>query len=297
MRAVAFFTVLGFAIIITHLAIIQFAEGKKWSEKAYNQQVKNQLISPNRGTIYDSNGEILAQSIPVDTISLNPGRVVYSNSKKVDNEVIAEGLSNIFNITYEELMEKLESGKSVITIEKKVEKSKVDELKKWMVENKITAGINIDEDSKRYYPYSNLASNLIGFCGSDNVGLWGLEERWNDVLTGTTGKIVTAKDGKGGVISDENEQYVAVENGNNIYLTVDTKIQGIAEKYLEQAVSENNCSRGGNVIIMNPQNGDILAMATYPNYNLNDPFSIEPTGITEEEWGTLTRRRTIRKAF
>ena len=130
--------------MISHLAIIQFAEGKKWSEKAYNQQVKNQLISPNRGTIYDSNGEILAQSIPVDTVSLNPGRVVYANSKKVENEVIAGGLSNIFDVTYEEMMEKLESGKSVVTVEKKVEKSKVDELKKWMGENKITEGINIE---------------------------------------------------------------------------------------------------------------------------------------------------------
>ena len=273
--------------MISHLAIIQFAEGKKWSEKAYNQQVKNQLISPNRGTIYDSNGEILAQSIPVDTVSLNPGKVVYANSKKVENEVIAGGLSNIFDVTYEEMMEKLESGKSVVTVEKKVEKSKVDELKKWMGENKITAGINIDEDSKRYYPYGELASNLIGFCGTDNSGQTGLEERWNSTLTGTVGKIVTTTDVHGKAISDEDEQFVASENGNNIYLTIDTKIQAIAEKYLEQAMFENSTAKTGNVIIMNPQTGDILAMATYPDYNLNSPQDYTKTGHTEEEWKAL----------
>ena len=164
-----------------------------------------------------------------------------------------------------------------------------------MGEKKITTGINIDEDSKRYYPYNDVASNLIGFCSSDNVGLWGLEERWNDELTGTSGKIVTAKNVNGEAISDENEQYVEVENGSNIYLTIDTAIQGIAEKYLEQAVVENKCGRGGNVLIMNPQNGDILAMATYPDYNLNSPFLIEPTGLTEEEWNTLPQEEQSAK--
>ena len=271
------------------ISYIQFVKGAEYSAAAYKQQMKNKIINPKRGTIYDSNGEVLAHSVSVDTISLNPGKVCYRNKKVVPSDILAEGLSNIFSLDYNETLDKVDSKKSVVIIAKRVETSKVDELEKWMNENDITTGINIDEDSKRFYPYNDLASNLIGFCGSDNVGLWGVEERWNDVLTGTSGKIVTAKDGKGGLISDENEQYIAVENGNNIYLTIDTTIQGIAEKYLEQAVSENNCSRGGNVIIMNPQNGDILAMATYPDYNLNDPFSIEPTGITQEEWDTLSQ--------
>ena len=262
-------------------------EGKEWSEKAYNQQVKNQLISPNRGTIYDSNGEVLAQSIPVDTVSLNPGKVVYANSKKVEDDVIAKGISEIFDISYEEMIEKLESGKSVVIIQKKVDTTKVEELKKWMADNKITAGINIDEDSKRYYPYGELASNLIGFCGSDNNGQTGIEERWNTVLTGTVGKIVTTTDVHGQAISDEDEQFVASENGSNIYLTIDTKIQSIAEKHLEKAMFENSSASTGNVIIMNPQNGDILAMATYPNFDLNSPQDYSKTGLTEENWKEL----------
>lgn len=279
---------IAFFIVVGHLAIIQFVEGKKWSDKAYNQQIKNQIISPNRGTIYDAKGEILAQSIPVDTISLNPEKLKYSNNKSVPNEVIAEGMSSIFNVTYDEMMEKLSSGRSLIIVEKKVETDKVEQLKKWMKDNSITAGINIDEDSKRYYPYNDLASNLIGFCGTDNNGQFGLEERWNDTLTGTAGKVVTVKDITGKAISDENEQYIAEENGSNIYLTIDSAIQATAERCLEKAVKDNSTSTGGNVIIMNPQSGDILAMATYPDYNLNEPSAI-PIGYTEESWNALEK--------
>ena len=266
--------------------IIQFVEGKELSEKAYNQQVKNQILSPSRGTIYDANGEILAQSIAVDTVSLNPEKL-HMQIMILFQMRNSRGMSNIFNITYEEMMEELQSGKSVIVIEKKVEKDKIDKLNEWIKEKGISAGINIDEDSKRYYPYNELASNLIGFCGTDNTGQTGLEERWNDVLTGTAGKVVTTTDVNGNAISDEDEQYVASQNGSNIYLTIDATIQSIAERYLEQAMVENPTADSGNVIIMNPQTGDILAMATNPDYNLNSPSSYIPTKLTEEEWNAL----------
>lgn len=278
---------LGFLVVIGHLAILQFVEGKEWSKKAYNQQVYDEILSPNRGTIFDSKGEILAQSISVDTISLNPGKITYSNNNDVPDEVVAEGMSNIFNITYEKMMEELSSNKSVVVVEKKVEKDKVDKLKEWMSNNKISAGINIDEDAKRYYPYNELASNLIGFCGTDNIGQVGLEERWNDVLTGTAGKVVTVTDVNRKAISDEDEQYVASKNGSNLYLTIDASIQMIAEKYLDQAMVENPTAHSGNVIIMNPQTGDILAMATNPDYNLNNPSNYVNTGYTEEDWKAL----------
>lgn len=273
--------------LVGRLSYLQFVKGKEYSQMAYNQQMKNKIISPKRGTIYDCNGEILALSVAVDTVSINPGKVCNQNNKKIDDKILAEGLSQIFSLDYEETLKKVSSDKSVVIIARKVETEKITELQKWMKEVGITTGINIDEDSKRYYPNNDVASNLIGFCSTDNVGLWGIEERWNDTLTGTSGKIVTAKNVNGEAISDENEQYVAVENGSNIYLTIDAKIQGIAEKYLEQAVIENRCTNGGNVIIMNPQNGDILAMATYPDYNLNEPFSITPLGIAQEEWDAL----------
>ena len=286
-RVIGVFVFLAISVIIARLAYLQFVKGEYYKQKAYSQQTKNESINPSRGTIYDAKGEVLAQSISVDSVYLNPGKVVYSYGTEVPNTIVAEGLSKIFNLDYTETLNKVSSDKSVVTIAKKVENDKVNELKSWMSEVGITAGINIDEDTKRYYPYGDLASNLLGFCGDDNTGLYGLEQRMNDVLTGTKGKIVTVQSLNGQAISDENEQYIPAENGNNIYLTIDVAIQTIAEKYLEQAVKENECEDGGNVIIMNPQNGDILAMATYPDYNLNEPFVVEKTGYTAEEWSTM----------
>ncbi len=286
---VTIFAMLCFIIVVGHMAIIQFVQGKELSEKAYEQQIVNKILSPNRGTIYDAKGEILAQSVKVDTISINPGKIVNAQNKKIADDIVAKGLSEIFNVTYEELLEDLKSNKSVVVIERKVEKDKVDKLKDWMIEQKITAGINIDEDSKRYYPCDTLASNLIGFCGTDNIGQNGLEQRWNSVLTGTIGKIVTVTDVHKQAISDENEQYIATENGSNIYLSIDSYIQSIAEKYLDQAMIENPTSTGGNVIIMNPQTGDILAMATNPYFNLNDPSNYTNLGYTEEEWNAIEK--------
>lgn len=281
--------ILCFIIIIGHLAILQFVRGKELSEKAYNQQIENKILSPNRGTIYDAKGEILAQSVKVDTISVNAGKIKNAQNKKIDDDIVAKGLSEIFNVTYEDLLEDLKSNKSVIVIERKVEKDKVEKLENWMKEQKITAGINIDDDAKRYYPYDTLASNLIGFCGTDNIGQNGLEQRWNSVLTGTIGKIVTVTDVHDQAISDENEQYIATENGSNIYLTIDAAIQNIAEKYLAQAMAENPTATSGNVIIMNPQTGDILAMATNPYYNLNEPSNYTNLGYTEEDWNAIEK--------
>ncbi len=274
--------------ITANLGRILVVHGKEYSENAYNNQMKAQIISPKRGVIYDSNGNILAMNVAVETISINPGKVCYSNKKTVENELIAQGLATCLELDYNEVLEKINSKSSVVVIAKKVSEEKAENLKNWMTENKITSGINIDEDTKRYYPYNTVASNLIGLCNDANVGFVGLEDRWNNTLTGTAGKIVAMQDVYKNPISDETEQYVPVENGSNIYLTIDVTIQQIAEKYLKQAVAENSCSGGGNVIVMNPQNGEILAMATYPDYNLNDPYAVGPTGASEV-WETYTK--------
>lgn len=278
---------IGFTVVTGSLLFINIVKGEEYSKKAYSQQMKNQIISPKRGAILDTNGSVLAQSISVDTVSINPSSVKYTNNKTVEPEKLAQIFSEIFDITYEDALAKAQSKKTVEIIAKKVEKEKVTKLQDWIKENNISTGINIDEDTKRSYPNNNLASNLIGFCGDDNTGLAGLEEKWNDTLTGTSGKIVTAKANGGEAISDENEQYVAAENGSNIYLTIDINIQKIAEKYLAQAVTENQCEKGGTVIIMNPQSGDILAMASNPDYNLNQPRDSVATGL-QSTWDTLS---------
>lgn len=276
-----------FLIVIVSLSRIIFLHGKEYSESAYNQQMKNKIISPKRGIIYDINGNVLAKSIGVKTISINPGKVCYSNGKNVENEIIATGLAENLGLDYNEVLAKVSTQSSVAVIAKKIDQTVTDNLKKWLHDNNITTGVNIDDDTKRSYPYNNLASNLIGICGDDNSGIIGIEERWNSTLKGTAGKIVTMQDVKKNTISDETEQFIPVENGSNIYLTIDIGIQQIVEKYLKQGVEQNACSGGGNAIVMNPKTGDILAMATYPDYNLNQPFAIEPTGEAEL-WDTYT---------
>ncbi len=276
---------IGFLIVIVNLSYVIFVKGTDYKQAAYAQQTKSQIISSSRGTIFDRNGEILAISVSVDTVSFNPGKIKYSNGKKVEDELIAQKFSELFGISYEEALEKVQSTSKVVVIARKVETSVVNQLTEWMAENKITSGINIDEDFRRYYPNDTLASTLIGFCGTDNSGLTGLEEKWNSVLVGTPGKVTVTSDVNGEAISDDMEEYVPAENGSNLYLTIDSTIQGIAEKYLKKAVQDNQADFGG-VILMNPQNGDILAMANYPDYNLNDPQNPEPTGLASN-WDTL----------
>lgn len=270
---------IGFGAVIGKMTYIVTVKGDEYKQAAYAQQTTSEVISPSRGAIYDSNGEVLAVSVTVDTVSVNPGKIKYSNNKEVPNETLAQKFSEIFSLDYNETLAKLQKDSSVVVIAKKVESDKISELKTWMEDEGITSGINIDEDYKRYYPNGSLASTLIGFCGTDNTGLYGIEEKWNSILTGVSGQRTVTSDVNGDAISDDLEEYVASENGSNIYLTINSTIQGIAEKYLQEAVQENGAKYGG-VIIMNPQNGEILAMANAPDYDLNNPKDVESTGLS-----------------
>ena len=283
-----------FLLLIIRIAFLQFVQGADLKEQMYNQLIKSSTISPKRGTIYDSTGKALAISAQVDTVSIDPSRIVVTDGDEIDEEKtaalkekVAKAFSEIFELDYEETLQKVSSDSTFQTIARKVESDKIDALEKWMDEEEIYSGININEDTKRYYPYDNLASSLMGFCGDDNQGLEGLELAWDDVLTGTPGRVVAAQDAIQEYIPDENQTYIPAENGSDITLTIDANIQSIVEKYLEQACIENECGRGGNAIIMNPETGDILAMATYPDYNLNTPFSM-PDYMTEKEWKKLS---------
>lgn len=272
-------TILIFTLLIGRIGFLQFAQGNYLKEQAYNQQAINQIISPKRGNIYDSTGKALAISAQVDTITINPSKLVGKTNEATTTlkETVAKGLSEIFELDYNETLNKVNSSSQVETIAKKVDQTKVATLKNWMKENNVSVGINIDEDNKRYYPYNNLASQVIGFCGNDNQGLSGIESTWDTILTGTPGKIVSSKGSDQQEIPDSEETYISAENGSDLTLSIDVNIQTIVEKYLKQAVDENNCKKGGNVIVMNPKTGDILAMASYPDYNLNEPYTPNET--------------------
>lgn len=268
--------------LIGRLGFIQLIQGEELSSLAYGQQTLDRKINPKRGTIYDGTGKrILAVSSTVETVTVNPGNIA-----KEDKEKVAKKLSDLFELDYEKTLKKVSKRSSIETIAKKIEKDKTDDLRLWMEQNNITSGINIDEDTKRYYPYSTLAAQVIGFCGSDNQGLDGIEAKYDQELKGTQGSIQRHTDAKGGEIGDEGENYVSAIDGNDLVLTIDFTIQSIVEKYLEEACIDNQCTDGGNIIVMNPQNGDILAMATYPSYNLNEPYEAY-TDELKQNWNSM----------
>ena len=273
-------------ILIAHTAYIQFIQGKELQQKAFGQQSSERTITAGRGTIYDRTGEnILAQSSSVETVTVNPVNIPKDNKEKV-----AKILSEIFELDYEKVLKKVSKNSSIETIVKRVDKEKTDNLRIWMKENNIYSGINIDEDTKRYYPQASLASHVIGFCGSDNQGLDGIEARYNDILTGKNGEISKMIDAKGNNFGTEGENYEEPISGNDIVLTIDMNIQAIVEKYLEDACIDNVCTDGGNVIIMDPRNGDILAMATYPYYDLNKPYEINNSEL-KDVWDLLDQKQ------
>ena len=275
-------------IIMSGLAFrigwIQFKMGNKLQHMAHLQQTLEREFNPKRGTIYDATGEkILAVSASVESITVNPVNISSENKEKV-----ARKLCELFELDYEKVLKKVSKRSSIETIAKKVDKSKTDELRIWLDENNITTGVNIDVDTKRYYPYNSLAAQIIGFCGSDNQGLMGIEAKYDSELKGQNGSIVKLTDAKGGNLDDEGEEYVKAINGNDLILSIDATIQGIAEKYLEEACIDNVCTDGGNIVIMDPNNGDILAMAGYPTYNLNEPY-VQMDSEVSANWDNLSK--------
>lgn len=270
MRNALILSVVVFLALIGKIAYIQFVQGGELIKLAQEQQMMSRSVTPKRGNIYDSTGKyILATSSSVETVSVNPG-----NISKQDKEKVAKKLSDLLNLDYVTVLNKVKKRSSIETIAKKVDKDKANELLKWINENGIKEGINVDEDSKRFYPYGTIASQIIGFCGSDNQGLGGIESKYEDILKGTKGYIERLSNAKGSEIGDEGEKYIKPVDGNSIVSTIDLTVQSIVEKYLEEACIDNKCSDGGSIIVMNPKNGDVIAMATYPNYDLNNPYEI-----------------------
>ncbi len=263
--------------LVVRVGYIQFVDGATLKEKAYQQQTADRSVNPKRGTILDATKKVeLAVSSTVETVTVNPCNIK-------EKEKVAKELSELFELDYETTLKKVSKKTSIESVAKKVDKEKTNELRKWMNDNNIKSGINIDEDTKRYYPYNNLASQIIGFCGSDNQGLNGIESVYENNLKGKKGAISKITDASGTQIENTSEEYTKPIDGDDIVLTIDATIQGIAEKYLKEACIDNKCTDGGNITIMNPQTGEVLAIAGYPNYNLNDPFAVDESLSKEEQ--------------
>lgn len=238
-----------FVCLVTRIGFIQLVQGAELKEMALAQQSLDRKVAPKRGTIFDATGKnALAVSATVETVTINP-----VNIPENQKEMVARKFTEIFELDYEKTLKKVKKKSSIETIAKRVDKEKTNKLRIWMKENNITTGINIDEDTKRYYPYNNLASHIIGFCGSDNQGLDGIEAKYDEILKGNNGKIIKVTDARGGDIGKEGENYIAPIDGNDLILSVDMTIQSIVEKYLKEACIDNACTDGGNIVVMNPK--------------------------------------------
>ncbi|MDD4066372.1 MAG: penicillin-binding transpeptidase domain-containing protein [Clostridia bacterium] len=278
-----------FMVVIIRLIFVQVINGDYYKQKAYQQQTNDTLISANRGTIYDINNQELAISASVETIVVNPPQIKTDEAR----QKIAKYFSDNYSLDYDTLLATVsKKTQSSLVIMKKVGKEVTDEVRKWISEEKIK-GISFIEDVKRYYPYGSLASHILGFCGTDNQGLYGIELKYENYLKGVPGRVVTTKDANSNDLPLESERYINSEDGNNIVLTIDATIQHITENYLSQAIEEYNCLSGGTAIVMRPSTGEILAMSSQPDYNLNDPFTPTDEDVLKV-WDNLSTEERVK---
>ncbi|MBQ4612071.1 MAG: PASTA domain-containing protein [Clostridia bacterium] len=280
------------------LAKLQIVESEDWQKRAVSQQMSDTVVSAKRGTIYDANMESLAESAEVWKIIMSPKDISAINWKKISGadvnreltdeqalqfkrEFIAKGISEMFSLDYERVYN--QTGKTASqyeVIKSKVEYKEKTAFSQWVSDNGLARAFYIITDYKRYYPQGTLASTVLGFTGTDNNGLEGIEYKYESVLAGTPGRIVTAQNGIGDEMPTTMEytKVVDAKDGSSIVLTIDSTIQMYAEKYLAEGVASAGCTNRGVAIVMDVNTGAILAMATKGDYDPNDPFAVaDPT--------------------
>ncbi|MDI6602139.1 MAG: stage V sporulation protein D [Thermoanaerobacteraceae bacterium] len=267
--------------LIVRLAWIQLIQGDELKQKALEQSTLDILVTPNRGTIFDRNGEELAVSASAGMVTAIPRSIK-------DPEKTAKELAPLLNMKEEDILKKINNKNyQEVLLKRKVPNDIVFEIRKRNLK-----GIEISNDTKRYYPNNNLASHILGFTGTDNQGLDGLEAMYDSILTGIPGRISTPKDAGGRKIDDSTSEYYKPEDGYNIVLTIDKVIQHYVEKALDQAYAETKPSKGISAIVMDPRSGEILAMANRPDYNPNDPFA-----GPKDEWYNLWRNYAVSNVY
>ena len=270
--------VLVFLILVIKLFSLQILRHDELETKALDQQTRSTEVAATRGTIYDRNGNIMAISATAETVFLSPLEMDRALSDK-DNPVawtkdsVAQKLSEILEINKEGILKKMERTDSQYEVLKlRVEEDVADQIRTFINDEGVV-GVYMVTDAKRYYPYATLASQIIGFVGTDNYGLYGLEARYNDVLDGETGLVVSTKDPTGSDMLYGYEQYYKAQNGSDIVLTLDATVQYYVEKALSEMVTSTE-AQGATGIVMDVETGAVLAMASSPTYDLNDPSAV-----------------------
>lgn len=248
------------------LAYLMLVKSEYYYEKAEDLHARERSIKAKRGVIYDRNGVELAGNVPVCSIS-----VIHSQVE--DEEEVIRVLSSTLDLDETEVRKKVTANSIREKIKSNVEKETADKLRDMEL-----AGVKIDEDYKRYYPYDELASKVLGFTGADNQGIVGLEVKYDSILAGTPGSILTVTDANGYEVENVAEGRIEPISGNNLYTTIDVNIQKYAQQAAYNVMTAKQANRVS-IILMNPQNGEILAMVNVPEYNLNEPYTL----ITEKE--------------
>lgn len=267
------FLLLLFVLLAARIAYIQFVDGNWLSKEAIEQQTRDRMINAKRGTIYDRNGKQLAVSADVETVGLSPITV----RENGDPQKCADSLSQILGMERETILEKINMNTSYVLVKRKVEKEQADAIRAAEL-----TGVYLDADTKRYYPYNNIASHIIGFTGTDNQGLLGIEQKYDNILKGQYGRIVTARNADGTEMPYKYDRYYTPEDGSDITLTIDVSIQHFLEKHLEQALTDLQLANGAAGIIMDVKTGEILAMATKPDFNLNEPLLVNDPAVKQK---------------
>lgn len=268
-----------FAADLCRLFYIQVVKGSEYAEKAQSQQLSDTEVEAMRGAIYDSQGNVLAQSATVWTVFLDP-----SNITDKKRQIIVDYLAGVFEYDDEkkqELLEKSQQDNKYAVVENKVENRLKEEIAAFVKENKLGRCVGFEQATQRYYPYGSLASTVIGFTGADSQGLAGIESYYNEQLTGTNGRIITAKDAKSNSISSDYETSVEAQDGQSLTLTINTTIQYYLEKELRNALEEYS-AKGCYGVVMNCKTGAVLAMASLPDFDCNEPYKIQYQPYADE---------------
>ena len=264
---------LGFGAAAGSLFYWQIVRGEDMSSAALNQSLHSTTLPAMRGTIYDATGtKVLAQSASVWTVVLEPAYLYDDENLR---RTVSNGLAPILGLDAEDIYEKTGDGSSYYTVLKRqVETETRDQINNFLADNKIESGIRLIDDYKRYYPYGTVASNILGFTGTDGQGLGGVETYYDEELSGTEGRLISARNAWNTDMPFEYEQYVEAEDGHSLVLTIDETVQSILEKYLAEGLQTYMVQNGAVAVLMDVDTGAILGMATNPYYDPNDPFTV-----------------------
>ena len=275
-----------FVLLFFQLFDLQIIRHEELQSKAVNQQTRRTVVTASRGTIYDRTGNIMAISASAETIILSPLEIDNAVNDKDDpvswtKDSLAAGLAEILGSDASSIRKRMDNTKSQYEVIKlRAEEETANAVRTYISENNIV-GVHLVADAKRYYPYGSLASHVIGFVGDENTGLYGLEARYEEALEGQSGLVVSAKDNAGNDMMYAYEQYFAAQNGSDLTLTLDATIQYYLEKGLESMTDKFAAANGATGIIMDVKTGGILAMASYPNYDLNDFSAVQDKTLLE----------------